>query len=92
MTALGSEEFEEEEGECEMCQGPATRICENCYIVLCDECPCPLCGEDEEEPCDRCSKLDADTYDCEKCWRIVCHGCFSFEKGLCVDCASGERR
>jgi hypothetical protein len=38
MTALGVE-FEVE--ECEVCQGPATRMCENCYTLLCDGCFVP---------------------------------------------------
>jgi hypothetical protein len=96
MTALGSEEeFEGEEfeaEECEVCQGPATRMCENCYAFLCNECLCPACDEDEEGECERCGNMDANTYDCKNCWRTVCYDCFSFEKNLCVDCASEVRR
>jgi len=36
--------------------------------------------------------MDANTYNCKNCWRTVCYDCFSFEKNLCVDCATGGRR
>jgi hypothetical protein len=90
MTALGFEE-EEFEGECEACQGPATRACEVCYTLLCDDCICE-CGEGEEEECELCDDITTNIFQCKKCWRLVCDECFSFEKGLCAECASKEER
>jgi hypothetical protein len=92
MTTLGEFEEGEYEGECEVCQGPATRMCEECYTLLCEDCICPECDENERELCELCDDITTDFFHCNKCWRIVCHDCYSFEKNLCVDCASGERR